>query len=53
VAVVHSTGWEYLVYDDITEKLVASGIPRSQIAAVGDADPVTARIRRKMPDRTE
>ncbi|MCL4743689.1 MAG: hypothetical protein KJZ54_15950, partial [Phycisphaerales bacterium] len=35
---VHKTPWGYSVYDDVTEKLVAAGIPRSQIAAIGDAD---------------
>jgi N12 class adenine-specific DNA methylase/SAM-dependent methyltransferase len=35
---VHRTPWGYSAYDDITEKLAARGIPRSQIAAVGDAD---------------
>jgi len=35
---VHPTNWGYSVYDDITDKLVARGIPRSQIAAIGDAD---------------
>jgi len=35
---VHPTYWGYSVYDDIVGKLVASGIPRSQIAAIGDAD---------------
>lgn len=35
---VHKTPWGYSVYDDVTEKLVAAGIPRSQIAVIGDAD---------------
>jgi len=35
---VHPTPWGYGVYDDIIEKLAASGIPRQQIAAIGDAD---------------
>ncbi len=35
---VHATPWGYSAYDDVTEKLVAAGIPRSQIAAIGDAD---------------
>lgn len=35
---VNPTPWGYSVYDDVTEKLVAAGIPRSQIAAIGDAD---------------
>lgn len=32
------TPWGYSVYGDVTENLVAAGIPRSQIAAIGDAD---------------
>lgn len=35
---VHPTPWGYSAYDDITRKLVGCGIPREQIAAVGDAD---------------
>src|SRR5207248_2038926 len=35
---VHPTSWGYSVYDDIIKKLAACGIPREQIAAVGDAD---------------
>jgi N12 class adenine-specific DNA methylase len=35
---VHPTEWGYSVYDDIIGKLVARGIPRGQIAAIGDAD---------------
>src|SRR5258708_2243530 len=35
---VHPTQWGYSAYDEIIEKLVARGIPREQIAAVGDAD---------------
>jgi len=35
---VHATPWGYSAYDDVIEKLVARGIPRSQIAAIGDAD---------------
>src|SRR5262249_6869608 len=35
---VHPTPWGYSAYDEITQKLVARGIPRAQIAAVGDAD---------------
>jgi len=35
---VHPTSWDYCVYDEIIEKLVARGIPKSQIAAIGDAD---------------
>ena len=35
---VHPTPWGYSAYDEIIEKLVARGIPRQQIAAIGDAD---------------
>jgi N12 class adenine-specific DNA methylase len=35
---VHPTPWGYSAYDDIITKLVGRGIPREQIAAVGDAD---------------
>jgi hypothetical protein len=35
---VHPTTWGYSAYDDIIRKLIAHGIPREQIAAVGDAD---------------
>ena len=35
---VHPTPWGYSAYDDIIHKLVARGVPREQIAAVGDAD---------------
>ena len=35
---VNPTPWGYSVYDEIIEKLVARGIPREQIAAIGDAD---------------
>ncbi|MHC5539455.1 DEAD/DEAH box helicase family protein, partial [Singulisphaera rosea] len=35
---VHPTPWDYCVYDEVIEKLIASGIPRDQIAAIGDAD---------------
>ena len=35
---VHPTPWGYSAYDEIIEKLVARGIPREQIAAIGDAD---------------
>jgi hypothetical protein len=35
---VHPTPWGYSAYDEIIQKLVAHGIPRSQIAAAGDAD---------------
>lgn len=35
---VHPTAWGYSAYEEVTMKLVARGIPRGQIAAVGDAD---------------
>jgi len=35
---VHPTHWGYSVYQDVTDKLVKAGIPREQIAAIGDAD---------------
>jgi N12 class adenine-specific DNA methylase/predicted RNA methylase len=35
---VNPTSWGYCVYDDIIKKLIARGIPREQIASVGDAD---------------
>src|SRR5713226_10448805 len=33
---VHPTPWGYSAYDDIIQKLVARGVPREQIAAIGD-----------------
>ncbi len=35
---VHPTPWGYSAYDEIVRKLTARGIPRAQIAAIGDAD---------------
>lgn len=35
---VHPTPWRYSAYEDILEKLIARGIPREQIAMIGDAD---------------
>jgi N12 class adenine-specific DNA methylase len=35
---VHPTAWGYSPYAEITEKLLAHGIPREQIAAIGDAE---------------
>src|SRR5436190_3201772 len=35
---VNPTPWGYSPYEDIIEKLVAHGIPREQIAAIGDAE---------------
>ena len=35
---VNPTPWGFCVYDEVVGKLVAQGIPRDQIAAVGDAD---------------
>jgi len=35
---VHPTQWGYSAYSDVIQKLIASGIPREQIAAIGDAE---------------
>jgi hypothetical protein len=35
---VNPTDWGYSPYDEIIEKLVKQGIPREQIAAIGDAE---------------
>jgi N12 class adenine-specific DNA methylase len=35
---VHPTAWGFSTYDEITTKLVRMGVPRSEIAAIGDAD---------------
>jgi N12 class adenine-specific DNA methylase len=35
---VNPTPWGYSPYDEIIQKLVAKGIPREQIAAIGDAE---------------
>ncbi len=35
---VNPTPWGFGVYDEVIEKLTAHGIPREQIAAIGDAD---------------
>jgi len=35
---VHPTAWGFSAYEEITEKLIRRGIPREQIAAIGDAD---------------
>ncbi len=35
---VHPSAWGYSAYDNVIDKLVAGGIPREQIAAMGDAD---------------
>jgi N12 class adenine-specific DNA methylase/adenine-specific DNA methylase len=35
---VQPTAWGFSVYDDIIRKLVARGIPREQIASIGDAE---------------
>jgi N12 class adenine-specific DNA methylase len=35
---VNPTSWGYSPYGEIIEKLVAQGIPREQIAAIGDAE---------------
>jgi hypothetical protein len=35
---VNPTSWGYSAYDDIVAKLVALGVPREQIATIGEAD---------------
>jgi len=35
---VNPTAWDYSPYSEIIEKLVARGIPRNEIAAIGDAE---------------
>src|SRR5262249_54264724 len=35
---VNPTPWGYGAYDDVIAKLVKAGIPKNEIAAVGDAD---------------
>jgi N12 class adenine-specific DNA methylase len=35
---VHPTPWGYSVYEEVIGKLVAAGIPRQEIAAIGEAD---------------
>ncbi len=35
---VKPTQWGFSAYDDVTEKLVAAGIPRAEIASIGEAD---------------
>jgi hypothetical protein len=35
---VHPTAWGYSAYDDVIGKLVERGIPRAEIAVIGDAD---------------
>lgn len=35
---VNPTAWGYSVYQEVTDKLVKRGLPREQIAAIGDAD---------------
>ncbi len=35
---VNPTSWGYSVYDEIIDKLVKRGIPREDIASIGDAD---------------
>ena len=35
---IHPTPWGYSVYQDVIAKLVQHGIPRQDIAAIGDAD---------------
>ncbi|MFL5330500.1 MAG: DEAD/DEAH box helicase family protein [Gemmataceae bacterium] len=35
---VHPTAWGYSVYENVTRKLIAGGIPQEQIVAIGEAD---------------
>lgn len=35
---VHPTAWGFSAYDEVVAKLVAHGIPREQVAMMGDAD---------------
>ena len=35
---VHPVSWGYSAYEEVTTKLAARGLPREQIAAVGEAD---------------
>src|SRR2546428_3383936 len=35
---VHPTAWGYSVYEEIVDKLVKAGLPRHDIATIGDAD---------------
>src|SRR5207248_2427850 len=35
---VHPTPWGYSAYDDVIRKLVAAGVPRGQVATIGEAD---------------
>src|SRR6266478_6530165 len=35
---INPTAWGYCVYQEVMDKLVKNGIPREQIAAIGDAD---------------
>lgn len=35
---VNATAWGYSVYETVIKKLIAHGVPREQIAAIGDAD---------------
>ena len=35
---VQPTPWGFSAYDDIVRKLIAGGIPRDQVASIGDAD---------------
>ncbi len=35
---VHPTPWGYSAYNEVADKLIARGIPREQVAAIGEAD---------------
>ncbi len=40
---VHPTAWGYSVYQEIIDKLVAHGLPRAEIATLGEANTVTKK----------
>ena len=44
---VNPTPWGYSAYDEIIRKLIARGIPRAQIATIGEA--MTRRPRQETP----
>ncbi len=40
---VHPTAWGYSVYQESIDKLVTHGLPRAEIATIGDADTVAKK----------
>jgi hypothetical protein len=40
---VNETPWSWSAYDEVIEKLTAAGIPRQEIACIGDADSDTKK----------